>query len=128
MLLPQSPDFNVPLSLVILAIWEWHYSLSTLHKTEKAPNTDSSECEPKCSSVGENQFPVREPQCSNGGNKFSVVNLSGTTNFTTSALNFLTFFPSLALLLFCIDTLLYVQVFQIEINDSTTGFYMILDT
>ena len=46
-------------------------------KTEEAPNTDSSECESKCSSVDENQFPVCEPQCSNGGNKFPVVNLSG---------------------------------------------------
>ena len=51
-------------------------------KTEKAPNTGSSQCEPKCSGVGENQFPVCEPQCSSGENKFPVVNLSGATNFT----------------------------------------------
>ena len=51
-------------------------------QTEKAPNTNSSECEPKCSSVGEKQFPVCEPQCSSGGNRFSIVNLSGATNFT----------------------------------------------
>ena len=51
-------------------------------KTEEAPNTDSSECKPKCSIVDENQFPVCELQCSNGGNKFPVVNLSGATKFT----------------------------------------------
>ena len=67
-------------------------------KTEKAPNTDSSECEPKCSSVDENQFPVCEPQCSNGGNKFPF--LVPRTSQSISTLTELNFFStSLELLL-----------------------------